>query len=79
MSDEPFRIPEGSEWVYTAPAPAGCSGHRYRVLGFVVHVPTYQQQVLVEALTGPDRGLRFTCTPHNFSTRYQPVGPVGER
>lgn len=76
-----FRIVEGGVYLYTADAPKGCKGHRYRVLRFIVAAPSYQQQVLVEALSGPHAGLWFSTTPWNFSTRYalapveQPVAP----
>jgi len=32
---------------------------------FVIDVPSYQEKVLVEALTGPDAGVMFTCSPAN--------------
>jgi hypothetical protein len=71
-----FRITVGTEYLYTAPRPAGCQGHRYRVIQFVMLVPSYQEQVLVLALTGPDEGRHFVCTPANFSSRYRPVPVV---
>lgn len=69
-----FRIVEGAEYLYLAATPAGCRGQRYRVLRVdVLAVPANQYQVLVEALTGPDRGLWFVCSPWNFSMRYTPA------
>lgn len=68
-----FAIVEGREYIYIREKPAGCQGQRYRVLKFVVSVPSYQEQVLVEALTGWDKGLWFTCSPANFASRYVPA------
>lgn len=65
-----FRIVVGAEYIYASGFPLGVRGHRYKVLGLVVDVPSYQEKVLVEALTGPDKGLQFVCSPSNFSTRY---------
>lgn len=70
-----FKITEGAEYVYTAALPSKCTGHLYRVLKFVLAVPSYQHVVLVEALTGPDEGLWFTTTINNFATRYQLAPP----
>lgn len=50
-------------------------GHRYRAHRVVIDVPAYQRKVLVEGLTGPDRGEWYTCTPANFRVRFQPVPP----
>jgi hypothetical protein len=69
-----LRIRAGAVYRYTAELPAGCAGGLYRVARFVLDVPAYQQKVLVEALTGQDRGLWFTASPANFSMRY--AGPV---
>lgn len=70
----PFlTITEGTEYLYLADRPAGCKGRRYRVVKLVLAVPSYQQQVCVECLEGPDAGLWFVCSPHNFSTRHRPV------
>ena len=63
----------GADYLFTGPYPAGCRGHRYRVLGFPMGVPEYQQKVYVRALTGPDRGKSFVCSEANFATHYQPV------
>lgn len=71
MSAPQIRV--GVVYRYTAGIPVGCAGHRYRVLDFVQHVPSYQEHVLVEALTGPDRDKRFTWSPWNFSYRYEPI------
>lgn len=73
MSDDGFRIREGAEYLYTVLLPRGCLGHRYRVLAFILDVPSLQQKVLVQALTGPDAGLLFSVSPANFATRYEPV------
>lgn len=66
----------GAEYTYIAEQPKPCQGHRYRVLRVVLAVPAYQEQLLVEALTGPDRGLWFTCSPANFSSRYKEAEPL---
>ena len=68
-----FRIIEGQEYTYTSVYPANCTGHTYRVLRFVSAVPSYQEQVVFEAVTGPDKGKWFVCSLHNFSTRYAPA------
>jgi len=69
---EVLRIVEGATYLYVADSPPCCKGHRYRVAKFILAVPAYQEQVLVEALSGPDAGLWFACSPWNFSTRYVP-------
>ena len=78
IQEEVLKIQEGSEYVYTGALPKGCAGHRYRVLKFVLDVPSYQQKVLVEALTGRDKGLWFVCSLQNFSLRYTPAPPAPE-
>lgn len=65
-------IVEGGEYVFRASAPDHATGQRYRVLKFVLDVPSYQRKVLVEGLTGKDRGLWFVCTFENFRVRYEP-------
>lgn len=70
---ETIHIVEGAVYIYTKNWPDGCQGKRYRVLRInVMAVPEYQKKILVEALEGPDRGLWFVCSPHNFTTRYEP-------
>ena len=68
-------IHEGKEYIYTCGIPAGCIGHRYKVHRHVLDVPAYQTKVLVEALTGKDRGSWFTCSLANFAVRHRPVEP----
>ena len=68
-----FNVPiiAGRIYIYTALIPKGCKGERYKVLyEKVIAVPEYTKKVLVEAITGPDKGLIFVCSPWNFSTRY---------
>ena len=64
------RIIVGHIYRYVADWPAGCKGHKYRVCQFFPDVPSYQEKVLVEALTGPDKGLHFVVSLWNFATRY---------
>jgi hypothetical protein len=64
---------EGWEYIYARDLPRGCKGQRYRLHREVVHVPTYQHLVLVEALTGWDKGLWFVCSVSNFLVRYVPA------
>jgi hypothetical protein len=66
----PLRLRPGAVYLYTAPYPHRCRGHRYRLVRLVRDVPSYQEKCLVEALTGPDEGLWFTCTQANFGERY---------
>ncbi len=61
----------GAEYVYLSNLPVGCEGHRYKVHRFILDVPSYQQKVLVEALSGNDKGLWFACSPANFVRRYK--------
>lgn len=51
--------------------PKDRQGHRYAVLDFVTDVPSYQHKVLVECLSGPDSGMKFTCSLDNFNRRYR--------
>jgi hypothetical protein len=68
-------ITENAEYIYQAGFPANCRGHRYRVVRVdVLLVPAYAKVVLVEALTGPDKGLLFVCSEANFASRYARIG-----
>ena len=60
------------DYIYTGEWPRGCAGQRYRVHRRVLYVPVNQVHVLVEALTGSDAGLWFTCALDNFAHRYKP-------
>ncbi len=64
------RIIQGARYRYTAAMPAACTGHLYQVLRLIKAVPAYQEQVLVRAETGPDKGLWFAVSPGHFSMRY---------
>lgn len=77
MYDMPIR--EGEEYIYAGEEPKGCKGHRYRVVRFVLDVPTYQRKVLVECLSGADKGVWFVVSPANFSSRYEAVDGLVER
>jgi hypothetical protein len=68
-----FRISKGKTYEYTGSHPVNCKGCLYRVVGFGPQVPSYQEQVFVIALNGPDAGLMFCTTPQNFSIRYKLV------
>jgi len=68
-----FRIVIDDLYTYTGGIPVGCKGHLYRVEGFPLAVPSYQEQILVRALSGPDKDKLFVCSPANFSTRYEPI------
>jgi len=70
------QITPGEVYVYTNAIPAGCAGHHYRAHRFVLDVPSYQQKVLVEALSGKDKGLWFVCSVANFRVRYVPLVDV---
>lgn len=71
--EEVMRIQKGKIYEYIAEVPKCCKGEKYKVVDFLLAVPAYQQLILAKALTGPDKGLKFCCTPHNFSTRYRLV------
>jgi hypothetical protein len=60
----------GRTYVYKAGLPEARAGHKYRLLRFVLDVPSYQHKCLVKALTGPDEGLWFVVSTSNFSRRY---------
>lgn len=64
---------EGATYRYTASQPAKATGHLYKLVKEVLDVPSYQRKCLVECLTGPDRGLWFTCSLSNFAGRYEIV------
>lgn len=69
----PFTITRGQTYIYARGFPHNCIGFRYRVVQFVVDVPSYQRKVLVRAVDGPDQGLLFCCTEANFASRYRPL------
>lgn len=73
MEEEPVGPPivEGETYAYVGTIPKEACGHKYRVLRFILDVPSYQEKVLVEALTGRDRGIWFVCSPANFAQRYR--------
>lgn len=62
---------EGGLYEYIHDLPKGCAGHHYRLHRLVKDVPSYQEKVLVEALTGKDKGLWFVCSEANFAIRYK--------
>lgn len=64
-------IVEGAVYVYVNPRPEWAVGHRYRVHRIVVSVPSYQEQVLTEGLTGRDEGKWFVCSLANFAVRFK--------
>jgi len=59
-------------YLYCSAIPPGCKGHAYHLHGFVLDIPSRQQKVLVECLSGPDKGLLFVCSRENFRLRYKP-------
>lgn len=64
-------IVQGGTYSYHG-LPKKCQGHLYRVLDTdIIDVPSYQHKVLVECVTGPDAGMKFTCTLDNFIRRYR--------
>lgn len=68
------EIVEGGVYAYMCGIPRGVYGEKYRVVkNHVLDVPSYQYKVMVEALTGRDKGKVFVCTPANFVHRYKPV------
>lgn len=70
------KLVEGQEYTYASPHPISCHGHRYRLLRFVVDIPSYQKKVLVEGLTGPDIGAFFVLSEVTFAVRFdEVVGP----
>lgn len=74
--EAPMRIVEGRVYRYLAPPAKGqpdCRGQLYKVKRFVKDVPSYQEKVVVEGLTGPDKGLWYTCSLMNFATRFEPT------
>lgn len=66
----------GATYVYAKELPNDCKGEYYRLWFEILDVPSYQKKYLVEALTGRDKGLWFTCTPANFMMRYALLKPV---
>lgn len=71
MPKQQYRIEVGKEYVYVCGIPKGCAGERYKVIAFVLDVPSYQKKVLVQATTGKDLGLLFVCSQGNFVMRYK--------
>ena len=76
----PFQTPQpptlreielGRLYEYVGGIPIGCAGELYRPHRLVLDVPVYSWKVLVEALSGNDRGLWFTCSIDNFCRRYR--------
>lgn len=68
-----FRIVEGRVYKYNGGIPPGCKGGLYRVVKFVIDVPSYQEKVVIRCVLGKDKGLWFVCTPDNFARRYEPL------
>jgi hypothetical protein len=67
------EIVDDGIYVYVCGIPRGVMGAKYRVIkAQILDVPSYQKKVLVEALTGKDVGLWFTCSAWNFIHRYRP-------
>lgn len=68
-----LRIIVGRVYRYIDNRPKGCKGGLYRVVQFIQDVPSYQEKILVKCIQGQDEGIRFVCTPTNFSQRYEPL------
>ncbi len=75
MAKPSDAIVEGGIYVYENRIPVTALGHFYKVHKFVMDVPSYQPKVLVEALSGKDRGLWFVCSINNFLVRYRIATP----
>lgn len=75
---EVIRITPGKVYAFKGVAPKDCQGHFYRAVRMVKHVPVYQWHVLVECLTGPDKGEWYTCTEQNFGQKYRYLTPEEE-
>ena len=75
FNEEGHNIELGADYVYIGMYPPKCEGHLYRPHRYVLDVPTYQKKVLVEALTGKDKGLWFVCSLNNFKVRYRLAEP----
>lgn len=58
------------EYIYVGIKPEGCTGHTYRAHRIVLNIPTYQQQILMEGLTGQETGQWFTCTVQTLRTYF---------
>jgi len=69
-------IVEGGIYVYVCGLPAGAQGQLYKAHRIILDVPSYQHKVLVEALTGDDKGLWFCCSLDNFQVRYRPADTI---
>lgn len=65
----------GQVYEYVGALPRDCAGELYQPHRLVLDVPVYNWKVLVEALTGKDRGLWFVCSVNNFSRRYRLYHP----
>lgn len=70
---EPLRIIEGKTYRYIDQIPAGCKGQLYRVVKFACAIPVYRDEVVLEGISGPDKGNFFTCSPNYFSLRFRPM------
>lgn len=65
------NVPLGCQYVYAHPYPKGYAGELYYAHRMVQDVPSYQDKVLVEGLTGRDTGRWFTCSLNYFLTRFK--------
>lgn len=72
------KLIEGEEYVYTGTYPSNCAGQRYRLVRFVIDLPSYQQKVLVEGVTGPDRGKAFVLSEAVFANKFEIAPQVVE-
>lgn len=75
--EEICRIIPGAVYRFTSENPLikGCHNHLYRVLHLAMLVPVYQSCIVVEAMSGPDKGKVFCVTEINFALRYAPLSP----
>lgn len=71
--ESPLRIVERRVYRYSALYPAKCHDHLYRMVMFVEDVPSGQEKVVVEGLTGPDKGRRQSCSPLYFANHFRPA------
>ena len=77
MSFEDIR--EGGHYVYTASYPPHATGQRYLVRQFIQDVPSYQPRILIQCMSGKDKGILFVSTFNNFRIRYTPFVEAAEK
>lgn len=71
MQEAEIEVP--GDYIFIASKPEDCHGHLYRAHAMAKDIPSYQQKVIVEGITGPDAGDWWSCSLAIFLNKFVPA------